>query len=216
LSVKTYLQEQIRLVSLSSYDLFTDEEYDLYMKIIECKSKLDELDKKGAKKEEKQPIIDEKNKIKGMLETLIQANGDNPRSVRLKSIIYYPRNADYPMPEGVTYYNLKTSKKIAEFCCELSRAMGLKHLDSTLDLIVIKWKNTEMLRQLVLNGFYMPLCTPSGVVNKHYRFFTASAGQLRRDKFLAISDDAWERIHERLDCGVGWDEVNAKGGINAN
>ena len=44
LSVKTYLQEQIRLVSLSSYDLFTEEEHELYMKIIEQKNELDKLD----------------------------------------------------------------------------------------------------------------------------------------------------------------------------
>ena len=43
MSVKTYLQEQIRLVSLSGYDLFTDEEYDLYMEIIAIGKELDKL-----------------------------------------------------------------------------------------------------------------------------------------------------------------------------
>ena len=71
LSVKTYLQEQIRLVSLSSYDLFTDEEYDLYMQIISLKNELDKCDEEGADKEKKQKIIEEKSKIKRKLETLI-------------------------------------------------------------------------------------------------------------------------------------------------
>lgn len=217
LSVKTYLQEQIRLVSLSSSDLFTEDEDAIYSEIKNVKNKLDKLDAEGASEEKKRPVIDEKNKIKERLEALVAKRGNEPRTALLKSIIYYPRNADYPFPAGVTYKNLKTSKKIQEFCCELSRAMGLQHRDETLDLIVINWKNVEMLRQLVVNGFYIPILHNDGSVeNRHYRFFTASAGQLRHDKFMAISDVAWEKVHERLECGLSWEKINAKGGINSN
>ena len=141
MSVKTYLQEQIRLVSLSSYDLFTEEEYDLYMKIIAQKNELDKLDEENAENEKRRPFIEEKNRLKELLEKAILFHADKPRTVRLQSVIYYPSDADYPFPDGITYRNLKTSKKIAEFCCELSRAMGLQNLDCTLDLVVIKWKN---------------------------------------------------------------------------
>ena len=216
MSVKTYLQEQIRLVSLSSYDLFTDEEYDLYMEIISKKNELDKMDESGDEKDERSRIIKEKNKLKERLDALILSHADTPRTVRLKSVIYYPKDADYPFPEGITYRNLKTSKKIAEFCCELSRAMGLENLDCTLNLIVIKWKNIELLRQLIMNGFYMPILTKDGVQNKHYRFYTASAGQLRRDKFMAIEDETFERIKDRLECGLNWDEINKRGGCNSN
>ena len=216
LSVKTYLQEQIRLVSLSSYDLFTEKEYDLYMQIIELKNQLDVLEKEGDENNQRESILDEKKKLKDKLETIIVSHGDTPRTVRLKSVIYYPKDADYPFPAGVTYRSLKTSKKIAEFCCELSRAMGLENLDCTLDLIVIKWKNTEILRQLVMNGFYMPILTQDGVENRHYRFFTASAGQLRRDKIQCISDNAWDKIHKQLECGMTWDLINERGSLNQN
>ncbi|MBP5423896.1 MAG: hypothetical protein J6Y78_15800 [Paludibacteraceae bacterium] len=216
MSVKTYLQEQIRLVSLSSYDLFTDEEFDLYMNIIQQKNELDKMDEEGAEKNDRRSVIDKKNRLKSKLETLILSHADTPRTVRLKSIIYYPKDADYPFPEGVMYRNLKTSKKIAEFCGELSRAMGLSHLDCTLDLIVIKWKNIEILRQLITNGFYMPVLTRDGVENRFYRFYTASAGQLRRDKFMMIYDKTYERIKNRLECGLDWEEINRRGGCNSN
>lgn len=216
MSVKPYLQEQINLVSLSSYDLFTDEEYDLYLQIIEQKNELDKLDENGADKLLRQPFLDKKKDLKEQLEKIIVTHKDEPRTVRLKSVIYYPKDAEYPFPDGVTYRNLKTNKKITEFCCELSRAMGLKHQNCTLDLIVVKWKNLEVLRQLVVNGFYMPIKTENGVKLQHYKFFTASSGQLRRDKFMAISDEIWEDVHERLECGVGWNEINKKGGINSN
>lgn len=186
------------------------------MQIISLKNELDKIDEENADKEKKQKVIKEKNDIKIKLETLILGHGDTPRSVRLRSVIYYPKNADYPFPEGITYKNLKVSKKIAEFCCELSRAMGLKHLDCTLDLIVIKWKNLEILRQLVMNGINMPILTESGVENRHYRFFSASAGQLRRDKIVMISDNAWEKVHKRLECGMTWDLINERGSLNPN
>ena len=216
MSVKTYLQEQIKLVSLSSYDLYTDEEMDLYMQIINLKNQLDILDEKEESKEKKQETIDEKNRIKLQLDTLILKHDDTPRTVRLRSVLYYPKDADYPFPEGVTYNSLKSSKKIAEFCCELSRAMGLKHLDRTLDLIVIKWKNIEVLRQFVMNGIVMPIITEDGIENRHYRFFSASAGQLRRDKIVMISDDAWNKVHKRLECGMTWDVINERGSLNPN
>lgn len=216
LSVKTYLQQQFRLVSLSSYDLFTDEEYDLYMKIVAQKNELDRLDEEGSNDDEWQEVLDKKSELKLKLENLINDHNDKPRTVRLKSVIYYPKDAPYPFPEGVTYKNLKTSKKIAEFCCELSRAMGLNHLDKTLDLIVVKWKNIQILRQLVMNGFIVPVLTPDGIENKHYRFFSASAGQLRRDKIVLISDEAWEKVHNRLECGMNWELINERGSLNPN
>lgn len=216
LSVKTYLQEQIRLVSLSSYDLFTEEEYDLYMKIIEQKNELDKLDENGEDKEKRRPFIEKKKELKEQLEKAILAHADKPRTVRLKSVIYYPSDADYPFPKGITYRNLKTSKKIAEFCCELSRAMELENLDCTLDLVVIKWKSLEVLRQLVINGMYMPILTPDGVENVHYHFYTASAGQLRRDKIVMISDKVWKEIHKQLECGMSWDLINERGSLNPN
>ena len=213
MSVKTYLQEQIRLVSLSSYDLFTEDEYSIYMQIIELKNELDKIDEKDEKRER---IISDKNKLKENLEALIKKHEGKPRTVRLRSVIYYPKDADYPFPEGITYHSLKTNKKIAEFCCELSRAMGLKNLDCTLDLVVVKWKNLEVLRQLVMDGIIMPILTKDGIENRHYRFFTASAGQLRRDKLVLISDKAWDKVHKRLECGMTWDLINERGSLNQN
>jgi len=216
LSVKTYLQEQIRLVSLSSNDLFTEEEYELYMQIVEQKKELDKLDEIKADKEEKQPFILKKNELKTELETLVIQHRKKPRTVRLNSIIWYPKDADYPFPEGITYRNLKTNKKIAEFCCELTRAIGLTNLDCTLDLVVVKWKNIEILYQLVINGFNMPILTKDGVENKHYRFFTASAGQLRRDKIVMISDETWDKVRKQLECGMTWELINERGSLNVN
>jgi hypothetical protein len=112
---------------------------------------------------------------------------------------------------------MKFSRKISEFSSELTRAMGLKHMDHTFDQIVIEWKNIEVLRQIVMDGFYMKILNPDGsVTNKHYRFFTASAGQLRRDKIQVITDEMWDKIKDRMQCGLTWDRINSTKGVNVN
>lgn len=63
----------------------------------------------------------------------------------------------------------------------------------------------------------MPIITDTGeIIEKHYRFLTASAGQLRTDKLQFISDDMWPKVRHRLECGMDWDAINAKGGMNVN
>lgn len=95
--------------------------------------------------------------------------------------------------------------------------MGLKHQDVTFDKIIVKWKSLDLLNQIVKNGFTMPILTDNGtVITKKYRILTASAGQLRTDKIQCISEDMWEKIHRQLECGMDWDTLNAKGGINVN
>ena len=95
--------------------------------------------------------------------------------------------------------------------------MGLGDKDVTYDKIILKWKSLDLLRQIVLDGFYMPILHPNGTVErKQYQFVTASAGQLRTDKIQCMSVDMWERIRSKMMCDLTFDDINAKGGINVN
>ena len=216
MSEKSYLKNQIRLVSLTNYDLFTDQEYDLYMQVVEAKNELNKLANKDPTNEKIPWLKQRKKKAVEDLVAMVKQHIGTPRVVRLKSVLYH-KDEDKPFPEGATWKNLKFSKKISEFASDLSRAMGLSHLDYTFDKIVVKWKSADVLQQLVLDGFYFDLMNPDGTVTrKHYRCFTASAGQLRRDKVVFMSDDMWEKIHERLECGLSWERINELGGANVN
>lgn len=216
MSEKSYLKNQIRLVSLTNYDLFTDQEYDLYMKIVETKNELNRLANKDPTNDKVPWLKQQKKEAVDRLVATIKLHAGTPRTVRLKSVLYHKKE-DESFPEGASWKTLKFSKKITEFASELSRAMGLSHLDYTFDKIVIKWKSAEMLKQLVLDGFYFDLLGPDGTVTrKHYRCFTASSGQLRRDKCVFMSDDMWEKIHDRLECGLTWEKINEKSGANVN
>lgn len=214
MGTKSYLKDQVRLVCLTKTDLFTDEEIDLYLKMIEAGNQLDRLDEQGAGKEEKLPWLMQKKEYKSKLEKLQKQHEGTPRTVRLASVVYAPKGTD--LPQGVSWKNLKFAKKISEFSSEMSRAMGLKDRDYTLDKIVLKWsKSVDILKQVVLNGFYIPILLPNGEIEKrHYSCFTASAGQLRTDKIVCVSDNIWEKIHERLECGLTWDRINEHGGCN--
>lgn len=216
MSEKSYLKNQIRLVSLTSYDLFTDQEYDLYMKIVEAKNELNRLANKDPANDKIPWLKQQKKKAVEELIAMVKQHSGTPRTVRLKSVLFY-RSKEDDFPEGASWKTLKFSKKITEFASELSRAMGLSHLDYTFDKVVIKWKSADVLQQLVLDGFYFPILNPDGTVtNKHYRCFTASSGQLRRDKVVFMSDDMWEKVHERLECGLTWEKINQKSGANVN
>lgn len=211
MSVKSYLKEQIRLVTLSGYDLFTEKEYELYMQIIELGNELDKLYESDAPDEEKKPLLDKKKELKKKLEKVVRKHEGNPRTVRLSSVTYGD-----PTP-GVTWQNLKTTRRIAEFSCELSRSMGLGPNEATLDLIVIKWKNLDELHQIVVDGFILPILHEDGSVEQRmYHLFSASAGQLRRDKILCISDKAWNKVRKRIEAGMDWDWINERGSLNVN
>ena len=212
---KSYLKNQVYLPGFSSYDLFTDAEHDAYMRIVEAKNALNRLED-NPNEEEKRQWVTQKKAAQEELNKLIAEHEGVPRQVRLQNVIHYPKNADYEFPAGVTWKNMNFSKKIAEFSSELTRAMELEH-DWTLDQIVVRWKSLDVLHQLVTDGFNMQLLNPDGsTTDKHYHFFSASAGQLRRDKVVFLSDDIWEKIHVRMECGLPQEVINAKGGVNVN
>lgn len=121
------------------------------------------------------------------------------------------------LPPGISWDRLKMTRKICEFASEESRAMGLSPNDVTFDKIIIKWKSIDVLEQLVKDGFIVPVLLDDGTVEvKEFMVATASSGQLRTDKIQCVSTNMWKQIHDRLNCGVDWEWLNAKGGVNVN
>lgn len=56
--------------------------------------------------------------------------------------------------------------------------MGLSPDEVTFDKIIVKWKSLDILEQIVMDGFILPILQDNGeVLEKRYRFLTASAGQ---------------------------------------
>ena len=214
---KSYLKNQIKLISLNATDTFTEDEYDLYKQIIDLVNEINKLDSSKDAQDvlRKKALIAKKKILAANLSKLVSEHRGYPRKVRLESVIHH--SEDEELPSGVTWNNLKLSKKIAEFESEMSRAMGLHANDCTFDKIIIKWKSLDLLEQLVTDGFTMDILADDGrILQKKYKFFTASAGQLRRDKIQCISEDIWKEIKDRIECGLDWNTINARGGTNVN
>lgn len=197
-------------MTLSTYDLLTDEERKKYFEIAAIKRQLND----GITLEERQRIIDQKKVLQDELTKLIESHEHVPRAVNLAAVLDPTIS---PTPSGVTWKTLRPNHRIAEFVSEESRAMGLKTNDITFDKIIVKWKSLNVLRQIMLQGFTMAVLQEDGsTVIKHYKFLTASAGQLRTDKVQFIEVDTWSRIEKRIMCGLTWDLINQHGGINTS
>ena len=209
-----------------SYDLFTDEEYAVYEQIISLVNEIEKEKSLLVSDNKRDPTIllslkDQKNLCQKNLNRQIASHAGKPRLVRLKNIVDNSKITDehgnMHVPPGISWNTLKTSRKIAEFASEESRAMGLEDKQITFDKIIIKWKSLDILKQIVLDGFYMDILTKENqVIRKQYRFITASAGQLRTDKIQCMSVDMWNRIEHKMMCGLTFDDINAQGGINVN
>lgn len=224
---KTYLSQQINLMSLSTNDLFTPQEFDLYKQIITLINEIEQEDYLLKENNKRDPtirldLIARKKTLREQLSKLIANHGGTPRMVRLSAILDHskfiePETGEVLWPAGVTWNTLKTSRRIAEFASVESRAMGVGDKQVTFDKIIIKWKSLDILEQIITDGFTMPILLDDGsVITKKYRFATASAGQLRTDKIQAISEDKWMEIESKLLCGLTFDMINELGGINAN
>ena len=209
---KSYLSRQIKLVSLSTFDLFTPEEMALYQEIIALKKEIDSAE--DATDFETKEKIQHKRELQGKLTGLIHEHLGTPRRVNLDSVLDYRETNR----AGVTWWGLKMSRRICEFESEQSRLMGVGTNEVTFDKVIIKWKNQDMLEQIIKDGIIIPIYnTETGeVTDKFYRFYTASAGQLRRDKIQMMTVEMQEKIRPAIECGMSWDVINKKGGINVS
>lgn len=214
-------------MTLTTVDLLTQQEYELYQKIVSCINKIGE--EEAAIKENslhdpaiRQEMINEKRNYQEKLNKLIEKHAGTPREVQYKRLLDTRRlerdeNDEIIWPEGITWKTLKTSRKISEFVSAESRMMGLKAGDITFDKMIVKWKSLDVLKQIVLDGFIVPILKSDNTIEKkHLIFLTASSGQLRTDKTQFIEENMWESIKGHLMNGLTFEEINKRFGINAN
>lgn len=125
---------------------------------------------------------------KQALKDAIAANVDIDRHVR---------------PEAINPFNV-----ISIFDSCLTRCLNMSSTETNGELIVVKVYYFGVAENIIKRGFYMN--------GEHYVFFSASAGQIRTKKFVAIKESAYKEIENTLTCGLSVDDINARGGININ
>lgn len=185
------LNKQIHIYSVDTQAFYTPEEKNLHRKMIRYYH-YKALLKKNPRENEKYiricHIVNRKiHDYKETLKTTIAKNS------QLREL-----SPDY----------LKDTQIISIFESTLTRTIGLEIDALTTDMFVVQTYFYDIIKDLLIHGF---------LYNKEkYRFYTASAGQIRTKKTVFIKESIWNQFEKSLMCGLTIEAINKKGGINVN
>jgi hypothetical protein len=103
---------------------------------------------------------------------------------------------------------INISNVIAMFESTLSRSFDIKTNELTYGIFVLEIFYYDIAENLILDGF--------NYNNKHYVYFSSSAGQIRTKKAVFVEEEKYESCKLKLMCGLTVDKINEKGGMNIN
>lgn len=104
--------------------------------------------------------------------------------------------------------SLKDNDVISVFDSDLSRTIGIQQDELTDALMVMQVYYFDVFKDVMLYGF-----TYKG---EKYKYFTSSAGQIRKKKGVFIKESVWSDIEKTAMCGLTLEKINEKGGNNVN
>lgn len=104
--------------------------------------------------------------------------------------------------------DLHDNNVISVFESSLTRTIGIKQDELTDALMVVQVYYFDVFKDISFYGF-----TYKG---EKYKYFTSSAGQIRKKKAVFIKESVWNDIEKTVMCGLTIEAINAKGGNNVN
>ena len=104
--------------------------------------------------------------------------------------------------------SLNDTNVIPVFDSALSRTIGIKQDELTESLMIVQVYYFDVFKDISFYGF-----TYKG---EKYKYFTSSAGQIRKKKAVFIKESVWNKIEKTIMCGLSIDKINSKGGNNVN
>lgn len=104
--------------------------------------------------------------------------------------------------------SLNDNNVISVFDSALSRTIGIRQDELTEALMVVQVYYFDVFKDISFYGFMYN--------GEKYRYFTSSAGQIRKKKAVFIKESVWNRIEKTIMCGLTIDRINSKGGNNVN
>lgn len=140
------------------------------------------------KKESTKEISRSINSLKDNFIKTLERNNGNTRKL----------NEKYLSPTNV----------VSIFDSTLTRTLKFKQDEISTDIIIVKTYYFQILKDIVLNGFMLN--------GEKYIYFSSSSGQVRTKKSVYIKESLWAEHQKKLMCGLTFDKINKKGGINQN
>lgn len=177
---------------------YTDEENAIEQKIIKARSLKNKLKKTDMCIKRKNQIYFLNtyiSKYKNKLKELLSENVNVIRNIRLDKIL----NKD-GQP------SLK--RRVSIFDSNLTRCFGLVEREFNEEIVIVKVYFFDVAESIIKNGFYMN--------GEKYVFFSASAGQIRTKKLVAVREDLLNKHWNTLTAGLTRENINAQGGMNIN
>ncbi|MCM1465790.1 MAG: hypothetical protein NC094_10260 [Bacteroidales bacterium] len=104
--------------------------------------------------------------------------------------------------------SLNDTNVISVFDSALSRTIGISQDELTEALMVVQVYYFDVFKDISFYGFMYR--------GEKYKYFTSSAGQIRKKKAVFIKERVWNQIEKTIMCGLTIDKINAKGGNNVN
>lgn len=184
--MQVQFDKQYPVYAFDTACFYTEQEVELDRKLNELRYCLKE--KESLTPEKKSEITKAIGKTKEHLKNLIDDNVGLVREVRSEA--------------------LKDSNVVQVFESTLVRCLGMKSEEINDAMVIVKVYYFGVAESIIKNGFNMN--------GKHYVFFSASAGQIRTKKFVAIREDLLSACMNTLTCGLTIDGINSQGGVNIN
>ena len=103
---------------------------------------------------------------------------------------------------------LHDNNVISVFESSLSRTIGIHQDELTEDLMVVQVYYFDVFKDLVYYSYLYK--------GEKYKYFTSSAGQIRKKKAVFIKESTWNKIEKTVMCGLTIEQINKNGGNNVN
>lgn len=97
---------------------------------------------------------------------------------------------------------------ISIFESTLTRVLGMETNQLSKEILIVETYFFDVVKQIIINGFTLH--------GEKYRYYTASAGQIRTKKNVFIKESTWNKYENTLTCGLTLDKLNEMGGFNIN
>lgn len=103
---------------------------------------------------------------------------------------------------------LNDTNIVSVFESALTRILKIAEDELSDSLLVVQVYYFDVFKDISFYGFTFH--------GEKYRYYTSSAGQIRKKKAVFIKESLWEKYEKTIMCGLTLDRINAKGGNNVN
>jgi hypothetical protein len=188
---KSFITSKIQDVENKTIVLNNQYEDDDYKRIIDILKQYYQYD--SYKNNKNKSIKTIKEKLLKRLANAVEYNGVSKKNKKIRKL---------------SEVAIVDNNVVSVFESTLTRTLDLKINEISTDIIIVKVYYFDVIKDLIINGFEYN--------GELYRFFTASAGQIRTKKTVFIKQSLWDEYQKTLMCGLTIESINKKGGVNVN